>query len=64
MKKKEIKNLAKKVAKCELIIQNSDDEYEKEQARQEIMKLSSGIHSFEDLDILDEMIQDFLAEMT
>jgi len=27
------------------------------------MKISSGIHSFEDLDIIDEMVQELLAKM-
>lgn len=63
MKKKELKNLAKKIASCEYILQTSDDNYEKDQARDEIMKISSGIHSFEDLDMIDEMVQELLAKM-
>ena len=64
MKRKELKNLAKKVAQCEYVLQTSDDQYEKEMARDEIMKISSGIHSFEDLDLLDEMVQDLLSKMS
>ncbi len=64
MKKKELKNLAKKIARCEYILQTSDDMDEKNQAREEIMKISSGIHSFDDLDLLDEMVQDLLSEMS
>lgn len=64
MKRKELKNLAKKVAQCEYVLQTSDDQYEKEQARDEIMKISSDIHSFEDLDLLDEMVQDLLSKMS
>ena len=30
MKKKELKNLAKKIAECEYIIQTSQDDYDKE----------------------------------
>lgn len=63
MKKKELKNLAKKIASCEYILQTSNDGYERDQARDEIMKISSGIHSFEDLDIIDEMVQELLAKM-
>ena len=63
MKKKELKNLAKKIASCEYILQTSNDGYEKDQARDEIMKISSGIHSFEDLDMIDEMVQELLAKM-
>lgn len=62
MKKKELKNLAKKIAKYELILQNSTDTKEKEQAQNEIMKLTSEVHSFEDIDLLDEMIQEFLEK--
>ena len=64
MKRKELKNLAKKVAQCEYILQTSDDQYEREQARDEIMRVSNGIHSFEDLDLLDEMVQDLLSKMS
>ena len=64
MKRKELKNLAKKVAQCEYVLQTSDDQYEREQARDEIMRVSSGIHSFEDLDLLDEMVQDLLSKMS
>ena len=64
MKKKELKNLAKKIAQCEFILNTSDSDNEKEQAREEIMRISSGVHSFEDLDLLDEMVQDLLSEMS
>ena len=64
MKRKELKNIAKKVAQCEYVLQTSDDQYAREQARDEIMKLSNGIHSFEDLDLLDEMVQDLLSKMS
>ena len=64
MKRKELKNLAKKVAQCEYVLQTSDDQYEREQARDEIMRVSNGIHSFEDLDLLDEMVQDLLSKMS
>lgn len=62
MKKKELKNLAKKIVKYELILQDSTDEKEKKQAQSEIMKLSSEVHSFEDIDLLDEMIQELLKK--
>lgn len=64
MKKKELKNLAKKIAACEQVIQKNEDEYEVEQAQQEIMRLSSTVHSFEDLDLIDEMVQDLLSKMS
>lgn len=62
MKKKELKNLAKKVADYEYIIQTSNDSYEKNKAQDEIMRLSSMVHSFEDLDVMDEMVQEILSK--
>lgn len=62
MKKKEIKNLAKKIAQQELIIQTSEITEEKNNARNEIIKLSSYIKSFEDMILLDEAIQDLLTK--
>lgn len=64
MKRKELKNIAKKVAECERILQASTDQHEREQARDEIFRLSSGVRSFEDLDLLDEMVQDLLSKMS
>lgn len=64
MKKKELKNLAKKIADCEYIIQNSKDEYEVTQAQNEIMRLSGAVHSFEDLDLIDTLVQELLAKKT
>lgn len=64
MKRKEIKNIAKKIAECEYILQTSTDFQAKEQAKEEIFKLSSSVHSFEDLDLLDEMVQDLLSKMS
>lgn len=59
MKKKELKNLAKKIAEAEKIVQTSTDEYEIEEAKTLILNLSKKI-SFEDLDELDEMIMELL----
>ena len=56
MKQKELKNLAKKIAKFEKIIQESQDSTERQKAEVEIMKLSSSVHSVEDMIILDELV--------
>lgn len=56
MKQKELKNLAKKIAKHEKIIQTTQDPAERKRAENEIIKLSSSVHSFEDMVILDELI--------
>lgn len=63
MRNKELKNLAQKIAKCEMIIQEGEDEGEILQAQEEIMKLSSHIKSFEDIVIIDEMVQDILKKL-
>lgn len=63
MKKKELKNLAEKIAKCEYVIQNSNDEEAKQVAQTEIMRLSSRVHDFSDLDQIDELVQEILNKM-
>ena len=60
MKKKELQNLAKKIAKCEIIIQTSNDAAQIQKAQNEIMHLSSMVHDFEEIDSLDEMVQEIL----
>lgn len=63
MKKKELKQLASKIAKQERIIQdpNSTNE-QKKRAESEILTLSSHVETLEDITIIDELIQDILAE--
>ena len=63
MKKKELKNLAKKIANCEYIIQNSNDEAVKTIAKEEIMRLSNQVHDFSDIDTIDELVQEMLKDM-
>ena len=60
MKAKEIKNLAKKIAQQEKIIQNSTDSKEKSRAEAEIIKLSASVKTIEDMIALDEAIQNLL----
>lgn len=60
MKKKELKNLAQKIAKAERIVQTSDDPKAVKKAEQEIMELSGHVTSIEDMVIIDEMVQDLL----
>ena len=62
MKAKEIKNLAKKIAQQEKILQTSTSTEEKARAEQEIIKLSSRVKSIEDMIALDEAIQDLLLK--
>ena len=62
MNKKEIKNLAKRIADTEYTIQNSLDKEEVKKAKSTIMELSKRITSLEDMMILDEMIQEYFSE--
>ena len=62
MKRKELKNLAEKIVKLELTIQNSNVKEEISKAKEEIMKLSGSIDSFEDMIALDDYIQDRITQ--
>lgn len=60
MKRKELKNLAKKIAEAERVIQESTDKDVIRATEQEVIRLSGKISSLEDMTILDEMIQELL----
>ena len=62
MKQKELKNLAKKIAANEMIIQSSTNEKEVEKAQDEIFKLSSRVTSIEEMILLDDLIQEILQK--
>ena len=62
MKKKELKNLARKITDAELIIQTSNDEVAIKNAENEIIKLSGSVSSVLDMMALDEMVQKFLEK--
>lgn len=62
MKKKELKNLAKKIADAEYIIQNSDDAKAVAKAQDQILELSGKAMSLEDMMIIDELVQDLLNQ--
>ena len=62
MKQKEIKNLAKKIAQQENILQNSTSLEEKARAEKEIIKLSACVKSIEDMVLLDDAIQELLIK--
>ena len=62
MKKKELKNLATKIAKYEKIIQTSNDKKAIYQAEEEIMKLSSSVDKLEDMVIIDELVIELLEK--
>lgn len=60
MNKKELKNLAKKIANAEMIVQTSIDQKEKNAAMNEIIALSNKVSSFEEIDAIDTMVQEIL----
>jgi hypothetical protein len=62
MNKKEIKNLAKQIAKAELTIQNSTDQKERKYAMDMIIALSSKLSSLEEMERVDEMVQKILEK--
>lgn len=62
MKKKELKNLAKRIADAEFIIQTSSDKKEINEAKNKIMELSNHAIDLEDMMILDELVQDILSQ--
>lgn len=62
MKKKELKNLANRIAKAEYIIQTSSDKKEIYEARNKIIELSNHAIDLEDMLILDEMVQEILSQ--
>lgn len=64
MKRKELKNLAEKIANQEYIIQTSNDNVAVQAAQEEIMRISSRVHDFQDIDLIDEMVQDLLSKMS
>jgi hypothetical protein len=64
MKQKELRNLAKKIAKCELTIQNSTDKKAVAEAEAQIMKLSGCVDSIADIVIIDELVQEYIEELS
>lgn len=62
MKRKELKNLAQKIARYERIIQSNSNEKLKQQAENEIMKLCSSVDSMEDMVAVDELVMEILAK--
>lgn len=62
MNKKELKNIAKKIAKAELVLDQSVDPDERRKAEQEIFSLSGKVTSLADMSEIDEMVQDILSK--
>lgn len=62
MKAKELKNIAKQIAKYELVIQNSDDKKAIQAAQMQIMELSGRVDKLEDMVAIDEYVQEILGK--
>lgn len=60
MKAKELKNIAKQIAKYELIIRESDDKKAVQNAQLQIMELSGRVDRLEDMVAIDEYVQEIL----
>lgn len=60
MKTKERKNIAKKIAAAEMALKESTSTEEKARLEIEITKLCSKVDNFEDLMVIEEMVQDLL----
>ena len=62
MNKKELKNLAKRLAEAEQIIQRNEDTEAADKAKNLICELSRKVTNFNDMMLLDEYIQEILAK--
>ena len=60
MKRKELKNLAMKIAKAEQQLQQATDSQEKHQLELKIMELSGRVTNINDMLLLDDMVQELL----
>lgn len=62
MKMKERKNLAKKIAEQQRIILNSEDEEAVREAEEKIVKLLGQVQNWEDILVIDELVQELLRD--
>lgn len=62
MKMKERKNLAKKIAEQQRIILNSEDKEAVREAEEKIVKLSGQVQNWEDILVIDELVQELLRD--
>lgn len=62
MKQKELKTLAKKIAKLEIEMQNCTDPDKRAELENEVMVLSGKVHSIADMIAIDDLVQEYLAK--
>lgn len=63
MKRKELKALAKKIAKVEQKLRKTEDSSQKKRLEAEIMELSGQVDSLEDMVIVDELVLEILEKI-
>lgn len=63
MKTKEIKELAKKIAKAEFTLRHSDDDMKVAQAKGDILYYSNQITSMEDMMAIDDKVIKILEKL-
>lgn len=63
MKNEKIKNIAKKIAEFELLLQTSEDKEKIKQGENGIMELSTQITSIEEMCLIDDMVQKILDKV-
>ena len=56
MTKKERKKIATELAKYEIVINAAHDELAKRAAEEEVMKITSKIDNFEDMEAIDDLV--------
>lgn len=62
MKKKELKEIAKRMARAEQIISTSNDSEEIREAENTVMTLSMRLNSTDDMLAVDELVREILSE--
>ena len=63
MTKKELRDIAKKIAENELILETSEDHNAISQAQTNIMALTHRISKLEDATYVDELVQEILSKI-
>lgn len=63
MTKKERKKIATELAKLEIVIHASHDEFAKREAELRTIKLTSKIDNFEDMEAIDEMVPTIMKSL-
>lgn len=61
MKRKELKNFAKKIIQAEAIIRENEDKESVRKAKEEIINISNKL-SVDDMLLLDELIQELIQD--